>query len=47
MIISKNCINESIIMMDNIKIDRSNSLSHKQKSVGLTEVEKVDLAILR
>ena len=34
-------------MMDNIKIDRINSLSHKQKSVGLTEEEKVEQAKLR
>ena len=34
-------------MMDNIKIDRSNALAHKQKSVGLTEEEKVEQAKLR
>lgn len=34
-------------MMDNIKIDRINALSHKQKSVGLTEEEKVEQAKLR
>ena len=34
-------------MMDNIKIDRINALAHKQKSVGLTEQEKVEQAKLR
>ena len=34
-------------MMDNIKIDRINELAHKQKSVGLTEEEKVEQAKLR
>ena len=34
-------------MMDNIKIDRINALEHKQKSVGLTEEEKVEQAKLR
>ena len=34
-------------MMDNIKIDRSNAQAHKQKSVGLTEEEKVEQAKLR
>ena len=34
-------------MMDNIKIDRINALTHKQKSVGLTEEEKVEQAKLR
>lgn len=34
-------------MMDNIKIDRINALAHKQKSVGLTEEEKVEQAKLR
>lgn len=34
-------------MMDNIKIDRINALVHKQKSVGLTEEEKVEQAKLR
>ena len=33
-------------MMDNIKIDRINALAHKQKSVGLTEEEKVEQAKL-
>ena len=27
-------------MMDNVKIDRINTLAHKAKSVGLTEEEK-------
>ena len=47
MIISKNCFKENDIMMDNIKIDRINALAHKQKSVGLTEEEKVEQAKLR
>ena len=34
-------------MMDNIKIDSINALTHKQKSVGLTEEEKVEQAKLR
>ena len=33
--------------MDNIKIDRINTLAHKQKSVGLTEEEKKEQAELR
>jgi len=33
--------------MDNIKIDRINTLAHKQKSVGLTEEEKKEQAKLR
>ena len=33
--------------MDNIKIDRINTLAHKQKSVGLTEEEKLEQAALR
>ena len=33
--------------MDNIKIDRINTLAHKQKSVGLTEEEKIEQAALR
>ena len=33
--------------MDNIKIDRINVLAHKQKSVGLTEEEKLEQAALR
>lgn len=33
--------------MDNIKIDRINALAHKQKSVGLTEEEKLEQAALR
>ncbi|MDR1017389.1 MAG: DUF896 domain-containing protein [Lachnospiraceae bacterium] len=33
--------------MDNIKIDRINTLAHKQKSVGLTEEEKLEQAELR
>ena len=33
--------------MDNIKIDRINTLSHKAKSVGLTEEEKKEQAALR
>lgn len=32
--------------MDNIKIDRINALAPKQKSVGLTEEEKVEQAKL-
>ena len=32
--------------MDNIKIDRINTLAHKQKSVGLTEEEKKEQAEL-
>ena len=34
-------------MMDNIKIDRINTLAHKAKSVGLTEEEKAEQAELR
>ena len=33
--------------MDNIQIDRINTLAHKQKSVGLTEEEKKEQAELR
>ena len=33
--------------MDNIKIDRINTLAHKAKSVGLTEEEKKGQAALR
>lgn len=33
--------------MDNIKIDRINTLAHKEKSVGLTEEEKTEQAKLR
>ena len=33
--------------MDNIKIDRINTLANKQKSVGLTEEEKQEQAALR
>ena len=33
--------------MDNTKIDRINELAHKQKSVGLTEEEKIEQAALR
>ena len=33
--------------MDNTKIDRINELAHKQKSVGLTEEEKMEQAALR
>lgn len=33
--------------MDNIKIDRINTLAHKTKSVGLTEEEKKEQAALR
>ena len=33
--------------MDNIKIDRINTLAHKQKRVGLTEEEKKEQAKLR
>ena len=33
--------------MDNIKIDRINTLARKQKSVGLTEEEKKEQAELR
>lgn len=34
-------------MMDNIKIDRINALAHKQKSVGLTEEEKVVRTLMK
>jgi len=34
-------------MMDNTKIDRINTLTHKAKSVGLTEEEKKEQAELR
>ena len=34
-------------MMDNVKIDRINTLAHKAKSVGLTEEEKKEQAELR
>ena len=33
--------------MDNVKIDRINAMAHKDKSVGLTEEEKAELAELR
>ena len=33
--------------MDNTKIDRINELAHKQKSVGITEEEKIEQAALR
>ena len=33
--------------MDNIKIDRINTLAHKQKSVGLTDEEKKEQEMLR
>ena len=33
--------------MDNTKIDRINELAHKQKSVGLTDEEKIEQAALR
>ena len=33
--------------MDSTKIDRINALAHKQKSVGLTEEEKIEQAALR
>lgn len=33
--------------MDNVKIDRINTLAHKQKSVGLSEEEKLEQAELR
>ena len=32
--------------MDNVKIDRINTLAHKAKSVGLTEEEKKEQAEL-
>jgi 5-formyltetrahydrofolate cyclo-ligase len=35
------------VKMDNTKIDRINALAHKQKSVGLTEEEKIEQAALR
>lgn len=34
-------------MMDNVKIDRINTLAYKAKSVGLTEEEKKEQAELR
>ena len=34
-------------MMDNVKIDRINTLAHKAKSVGLTEEEKKERDALR
>ena len=34
-------------MIDNVKIDRINTLAHKAKSVGLTEEEKAEQAELR
>ena len=34
-------------MMDNVKIDRINTLAHKAKSVGLTEEENKEQAELR
>lgn len=33
--------------MDKKMIDRINELAHKQKSVGLTEAEKAEQAVLR
>ena len=33
-------------MMDNVKIDRINTLAHKAKSVGLTEEEKKEQALI-
>ena len=33
--------------MDNTKIDRINTLANKQKSVGLTEEEKIEQVALR
>ena len=33
--------------MDNTKIDRINALAHNQKTVGLTEEEKIEHAELR
>ncbi len=33
--------------MDSTKIDRINTLANKQKSVGLTEEEKIEQAALR
>ncbi len=36
-----------VIIMDSKKIDRINELARKQKSVGLTEEEKVEQAVLR
>ena len=33
--------------MDNTKIDRINTLANKQKSVGLTEEEKIEQSALR
>ena len=33
--------------MNKIKLDRINELAHKSKSVGLTEEEKAEQAVLR